>query len=361
MILPRQAQIWLPDYCRGRLSRIVAPQPVRRVWLTITDHFEPFWNRVDEPTARHRVDLWVERWSEIACRCARDSRDRSPVYTFFYPEEEYRSDILEHLAELTRRGIADVEVHIHHDREGRQNFIERMSAFIQRLHDCHGLLRRENGKLRFGFIHGNWALDNSNPGGLWCGLNDEITILRDLGCYADFTMPAGAHPAQAAMVNQVYWCIDDPDRPKSHDRGIPLKSGGQLSGDLLMIPGPLGLRWRERLLPRLETGELSHNNRPNRYRVRRWFDLAPQIGGDLFIKLYTHGTQERNSSVLLHGALEELYGLIAEEAERRNCEHYWVSAWQMYRAIDALRLRQDPTQAVVDTCSHHEPRRSSVR
>jgi len=53
-----------------------------------------------------------------------------------------------------------------------------------------------------------------------------------------------------------------------------------------MITGPLGLRFAERLLPRLETGELAGYDLPTASRVRRWFDLAPAIGDDLFLKLY---------------------------------------------------------------------------
>ncbi len=240
------------------------------------------------------------------------------------------------------KGIADVEVHLHHDGEGRQNFIDRISTFCSVLNRDHGLLRKRNGRLTFGFIHGNWALDNSRPDGRWCGLNDEIQVLRNLGCYADFTMPSGDSPTQARLVNTIYFSKDDPDRPKSYDDGVPVTPGGEVEGDLLMIPGPLGMRWRDRWLPRLETGELCHGNVATPYRVRRWVDLAPRIGSDTFVKLYTHGAQERNSSVLLHDALELAFNLVVEEAKRRNCAVYFVSAWQMYLAIDAIRQRRDP-------------------
>lgn len=348
MHLPRYADIWFPGYLRDRFVRTSQVAP-RRIWLAIADHFEPYWNRVDDRTAQSRVNDWISRWPEIADTAAKDSRGRPPVYTFFYPEEEYRFQILNGLTELCSLGIADVEVHIHHDREGRSNFIDRMSGFLKILHERHGLLRVENGHIRFGFIHGNWALDNSLPGGLWCGLDDEISILRDLGCYADFTMPAGAHPSQAALVNQIYWCTDDPCAPKSYNSGVQLRVGEHAAGDLLMIPGPLGLRWRDRFLPRMEKGELAHNDFPTPYRVKRWFDLSPAIGGDLFIKLYTHGAQERNASALLNGALQQLFSLVAEEASRRNCEYHWVSTWQMYTAITALRRREDPVGAVAAT------------
>ncbi len=310
--------------------------PVRRVWVALTDHFEPLWNRVDDATGLERVKLWREMLPEIADKTVKDSVGAPLKYTFFFPQEEYRPEFLEPLAEMVRAGIADVEVHIHHDREGRNDFIERMQSFCQTLRRDHGLLREVDGRIMFGFIHGNWALDNSLPGGKWCGLNDEISILRDLGCYADFTMPSGNSPSQASMLNSIYWCTDDPNAPKSYDRGIPVRVGGGCKGDLLMIPGPLGLRWRGRLIPRMETGEIAGNDPPTAYRVKRWFDLAPRVGQDLFIKLYSHGTQERNSSMLLNGGLQSLFTLVSAECARRGAEVRFVSPWQMYQAISSL-------------------------
>ena len=59
-----------------------------------------------------------------------------------------------------------------------------------------------------------------------------------------------------------------------------------------MITGPLGLRIGPRLLPRVETGEIAGYDLPTPPRVRLWFDLAPTMGDDLFLKLYTHGAAE---------------------------------------------------------------------
>jgi hypothetical protein len=80
--------------------------------------------------------------------------------------------------------------------------------------------------------------------------------------------------------------------------------------------------------------------------VRRWFALAPQVGRDVFIKLYAHGTQEQNSRTLLEGGLHSLFSWVREEAELQECELYFVTAWQMYLALDALRKCTDPVQAV---------------
>jgi hypothetical protein len=230
-----------------------------------------------------------------------------------------------------------VEVHLHHENEQRDSFIRKVTEFCRRLTDDHGLLRQQNGRTVFGFIHGNWALDNSHPDGKACGLNGEIALLRDLGCYADFTMPSAPSATQGRVVNQVYWCMSNPDnRPKSFDRGIEATIGGGRRGDLLMFTGPLGLRFGERLLPRLESGEIAGYDMPTPARVRRWFELAPTIGDDLFLKLFTHGAQERNFEPLLNGGLDNLYRWLAEEGDRRDIEIHWATAWQMYQAVDAL-------------------------
>jgi hypothetical protein len=347
MKLPRNAQIWAMPYVKQRLRSLVSgPRTIDRAWICVADHFEPMWRRADLSTARERVALWRARWPEVAEGAPRDSSGSMPKYTFFYPEEEYRPELLTPLAEMKRGGIADVEVHIHHDRDGREEFIRRIRTFSQTLYQEHGLLRERDNKVSFGFIHGNWALDNSLPGGQWCGLNDEIRILRDLGCYADFTMPSGNSPSQTQLLNFIYWCTDDPMQPKSYDEGIPVVPGGGVEGDLLLITGPFGLRWAERLFPRMETGELAAGDPATPYRVRRWFELAPMIGTDLFIKLHTHGCQESNSRLLLGGGLRDLCTFSSNEAQRRGSELHYVTAWEMFLAVDAIRQRSNPVQAI---------------
>lgn len=332
--LPRHGHLWLPGYVRDRLHAPRLPERAR-VWVALADHWEPYWLQPSDEVARQRVALWRKHWPEIARRHA-DSTGRPPQYTFFYPQEEYRPEFLDALAEMTRDGIADVDVHIHHDGEGEQNFVDRMQGFLETLSGRHGLLRQHGGRTVFGFIHGSWALDNSRPDGRACGLNNEITLLRDLGCYADFTMPCGDSPCQARTVNTIYWAVDDPLRPRSHDYGTPVRKGAPGSGDLLMIPGPFGIRWGDRLMPRLETGDISGHDLPTAYRVRRWLELAPRIGEDIFIKLYSHGTQERNSSVLLEGdGLDSLFRLLQQVSSERSYDLRYVSTWEMRQAVDA--------------------------
>jgi len=347
MNLPRHAEIWLAPYIKNRLRRAASSVKPKRAWVTVGDHYEPLGRSPSLARALEKVAEWRDKWPRIADDVPRDATGLRAQYTFFYPQEEYRKDLLDGIAEIARLGVADVEVHLHHEDERRDTFIQKVSEFCRRLNGDHGLLRQRDGRTVFGFIHGNWALDNSRPDGKRCGLNGEIALLRDLGCYADFTMPSLPSPTQGRVVNQVYWCTSNADgTPRSFDHGIEATVGGGRHGDLLMITGPLGIRLGERLMPRLETGEIAGYDLPTPARVRRWFDLAPTIGSDLFLKLYTHGADDRNIDALLEHGLRDLYHLLAAETERRGIELHWATAWQMYSAVESL-IRHDRVSTAI--------------
>jgi hypothetical protein len=112
-----------------------------------------------------------------------------------------------------------------------------------------------------------------------------------------------------------------------------------------MITGPVGVRFGSRLIPRVESGEIAGYDMPTPARVKQWFNVAPRIGDDIFIKLYTHGAVERNLEPLLQDGLSNVYRWIAEEAMKRNMEFRWASAWQMYKGVAALVGGCDPAPA----------------
>jgi hypothetical protein len=153
------------------------------------------------------------------------------------------------------------------------------------------------------------------------------------------------------MVNTIYWATDDPDRPKSHDLGVPVTRGRRTAGDLMMIPGPLGVNvreWTRPRIPRLECGEIAGHALPSRHRVKLWMRTAPRIGGDLFLKLFAHGAPEKNAIPLLRedGILDRVLEYLADECRERHAQLLYVSAWQMWRAIEAVRHLEHPLSIV---------------
>ena len=60
MKLPRSAQIWLMPYLRDRLRKQLRPRRPKRVWLAITDHYEPWGMGASVETAMARVGAWHE-------------------------------------------------------------------------------------------------------------------------------------------------------------------------------------------------------------------------------------------------------------------------------------------------------------
>ena len=196
------------------------------VFLCIADHYEPMWNGALRSVQRARVERWLCDYPRTM-ECFEDSRGQHPQHTFFYPAEmcepysEHTTEHVGRLAELCHAGWGDMEIHLHHKNDTADNLTNTLEEFKVLLHDRNGLLgKNKQGQITYGFVHGDWALDNAHPDGRHCGVNNELTILRDTGCYADFTLPSAPNPAQTRTVNSIYYAaLDNPQRPKSHDVG----------------------------------------------------------------------------------------------------------------------------------------------
>ncbi|HKI19215.1 MAG TPA: hypothetical protein VKA15_15120, partial [Isosphaeraceae bacterium] len=249
---------WLLPYLLQTGRRLRRPRGAIHVLICITDHFEPKGRGVPEEVAREvarmRVETWVRRYPE-SFGSFRDSDGRTPRHTFFYPIEEYDFEPVEALAGLCRAGYGEVELHLHHDNDTAENLRKTLREARECFQSRHGLLSRDRrtGQVVFGFIHGNWALDNSRPDGRWCGVNNELDVLREAGCYADFTFPSVPSATQPWKINSIYYAIDDPERPRSYDRGTDVGTAPAPADGLMLIQGPLVLDWRRArwgLLPR---------------------------------------------------------------------------------------------------------------
>lgn len=339
----RNVFIWLFSWLRNDWRSPVAPGITRHLMFCFVDHFEPRWRRPELETEFARVRRWRQDYPRL-CEGHRDADGRPPVHSFFYPEEEYRREHLDALVELCRMGLGEIEIHLHHDRDTEQGLREKLRRFTGLLVDEHDALPRtqDNGQPHWAFIHGNWALDNSHPTGICCGVNNELQVLREEGCYADFTLPAAPDPCQTTTINQIYYATDDPQRPKSHDKGIRVRRGGEASGDLMIIQGPLGFLWSRRkfgLIPGIENGDVRASNPPSQERIDAWVRTAVQVAGKpewIFVKVHTHGAQERDMDTLLGKPMRSaLHYLETRYNDGREWKLHYVSARETYNIIKA--------------------------
>lgn len=319
------------------------------ICLAVVDHFEPFGGGRDKNRALERLAAWERELPPLAAGVA-DSRGRPYRHTFFYPLEEYDPEVLDRLARLRQLGVADVEVHLHHHGESSSELSDKLTGFAALLRQRHDLLRDDaaGGRPAYGFVHGDWALDNSHPDGIDCGVNDELRILGRTGCYADFTLPSAPSPTQTRTINSIYYATDDPERPKSHDRGRPARVGVAPSGDLLLVQGVLALsrlHSRRPLLPRVENSELAAYNPPDPERLPLWLRYAPVVQGAesvRFIKLHCHGALEVHRDALLGPPARRLWEHLAEGAQKGLYRLAFCSCWEMVGAIHALERGEEP-------------------
>jgi len=334
--------IWLPAYLRQKRW---APSPgkVTDILIAVCDHFEPF-HHADKKKAMERLAAWKTRWPKLSGEFA-DSDGIHPRHSFFYPIEQYDEDVMNEIAEICRLSGGEVEIHLHHKDDTAETLTQKLQQGIEDFRR-HGFLSTDGkGAVRYGFIHGNWALDNSHPLGRNCGVSNELGVLRATGCYADFTMPSAPHPTQVRTINSLYYGTCTPE-PKSHEYGVAVETG-RTSGrrdqtdQLLLVQGPLGLNWERRkmgVLPKIENADLTGNNPPRPDRMRIWMRSGIRVknGPDwLFIKLHTHGAISPNSDMILGEPMLRFHQYLMNTFKNGQFRLHYVSAREMVNILHA--------------------------
>ena len=357
-ICARNMQRWLGPYLRQRLARLwvagggkshrLLPAarhspPTTHLLLCLADHFEPRAQGVSREQGLKRVQYWVSNYPRLFGRF-RDSDGRPPCHTFFFPVEEYEPEYLDALAELCRQGFGEVEIHLHHDGDTADGFRQKLLAFRDVLVERHGLLSRnkQTGQPAYAFIHGNWALCNSRSDGTCCGVNNELDILRETGCFVDMTFPSAPNANQPAKINSIYYAIDKPGRPGSHETGWNVGTCPPPPTGLMLVTGPLMLDWGRRkwgLLPRLENGCLQKSQPPSAHRLDTWLRAGIRIPTRpdwFFVKLHAHGGPEECHDTLLGQPMVALHEELARRAkDDPHFYFHYVTAREMYNLAKA--------------------------
>jgi hypothetical protein len=333
---------WLLPYIRQIISRPKVEE-TKHVLFCFVDHYEPQWRNNDIDVERQRVDRWFNEYPEMA-KQHRDADGHMPKHCFFYPEEEYREEHLAKLSDMCFRGFGEIEIHIHHDNDTAENFAKTISGFAKTLHEKHSALPidPETGQIKYAFIHGNWALDNARSDGRWCGVDNELKVLRETGCYVDMTLPSAPCETQTAKVNAIYYATGCSGQSKGHNNGVDVEVGKQESGDLMLIQGPIGINFKWRTakgLPHIENADVRTSVPPLECRIDQWVSSHIHVKGKpewIFVKVHTHGTQEADMDTLLGQPRHDMHTYL--ETKYNDGKDYilhYVSAREMYNIAKA--------------------------
>jgi hypothetical protein len=347
LIVRRQLHLWVFAYFRQRLRAIFSFKRLkheRHIIIAICDHFDFGSAGKYRQGEEEILTTWEMEFPPLSDK-HRDSDGINLQHTWFFPPHYHRGDYLERLVGLCSRGYGEIELHLHHDH--MPPWPDTSETFRQKLRVCiesyskYGVFCLPDGSKTFAFIHGDWALDNSR-GGMYCGINDEIKILAEEGCYADFTFPS-LHESQPKKINSIYYVEDDPVKPKSYDTGVDVQVGGKESGDLMMIQGPLALGRKSKFgvpfFPSIEAAALDGNNKLLFTRVKMWLKANVHVKGKpewIFVKLHTHGAMKPNYQHNFGEMAGRFFSELEENfANRAEGYLHYVTAREMYNIIKA--------------------------
>jgi hypothetical protein len=332
---------WARRDAERRFAKSSSHEGAKHLLVALCDHYEPLWGDADPAKGLERVKAWHDGYPKLVDRYF-DADGQRPKHSFFFPGEQYRPEFLEPLADLARRRLGEVEVHLHHDGDTAATLEPQL---LKSLDDYarHGHLARDRGpgaRLRYAFIHGNWALANSRSDGRWCGVDDEVPLLFKTGCYADFTFPSAPSECQPNFVNRIYWPVGDLRARRCYESGEEARVGQVLRDRLLMIQGPVALARRpRRLAMRIENAALTALDPASEARAKTWVSQGIHVAGRpewVFVKLHTHGAPDKEAASLLGEGGHALHrALTTQYNDGERWVLHYVTAREMFNVAVA--------------------------
>ena len=323
------------------------PKDNIHVMFAFVDHFEPGNQNATLDQQIERVDVWVKCYPELASK-HQDSDGVCPQHTFFFPPHYDTHDHLERIVKLCSAGFGEVEMHLHHDKMDtwpddelslKKKILNSIEAYSR-----YGIFCLPDGRKTYGFIHGDWALANSLKGNVHCGVNDEISVLEEAGCYADFTFPI-SNEAQPTLANTLFYGQSNPSYPKGYSKeSAPVSVGITQRKGLMLIQGIIGLRWKARshkLVPSIEQSNISDSDFPCNARIDYWVKKGIHVKGKpdwIFIKVHCHGGvgEEKDREILLGERCDNMFRYLESKYnDRKKYFLHYVSAREMYNIIKA--------------------------
>ncbi|MBL4868559.1 MAG: hypothetical protein JKY67_19515 [Pseudomonadales bacterium] len=329
----KRVSIWIRHYLKRLLKNSSKVNGPIDIMLLFVDHFE-LNGHAD------RLHAWDKRYPELASR-HKDSDGEYPKHTFFYAMDLMHEHELKSLEHLVEEGFGEFELHWHHSHDTPESFVEQIRDAMKIFHR-YGFMKpyKKGQEACFSFIHGNWSLDNS--GGIeCCGVDNEIELLIQEGCYGDFTFPALFSDAQPPTTNNIYYCIDD-GKPKSYEKGRESVVGvTPKSEEFMIFQGPLTINWtdwRHKWHPTIEDGDINHiPTQGDPKRIDAWVRQAIHVEGKpewQFVKIFCHGAQDHQSVV--GPATDKMFSYFESKYnDGKKYRLHYVTAREAYNIVRA--------------------------
>ncbi|MEM4260303.1 MAG: hypothetical protein QXG00_03630 [Candidatus Woesearchaeota archaeon] len=309
-----------------------------------------------EPTKQEQLTPWVIDYPKMASK-HKDADGNYPKHTWFLSNTgKDRALFLKGLSNLAYAGYGEIELDFHHgtkDDTNKDNTeITRgaLNLYLNMAKKYGAMITAEvNPQTRFGFFHGYWALDNSyydnwtdpsNPVRRFCGVNEELKLLRELGVYADFTFPAW-RSMEPKKTDSIFYVKDDAD-PKSYDKPQNLRDvevGKAPFGDIMIIEGPK----MDNNIEIYEGENAVIVNPPTIQRMDQWVSHKVSVKGKpdwIFIKVHTQSARSidspRGKNVLVGQIADKFFTDIEDKYnDGINYKLHYVTAREAYNIIKA--------------------------
>lgn len=374
-----------------KLVDILKDRGVTQVRYFHADHFEPWGRTISSDAAKA-----VENFSKLSSK-SRFSQSLSLFYHSYLP---YRLDkvqahangneldhvVFGHRSEQQKAWAAqvigplekefnhEVHVHIHHEGWTRNtgNYSKEIAAWINensteeldRNRFKEGVrislenIGEELGRpmKSWAFVHGNWALAGSDPS--ICCIEDEIQILMELGCYGDFTFPAGRSHCDPKILSVPYIC-----KPikmlKSYDN-LAAEPASVAEGRHSLFANDRFLIWNSEI--KSDYSSLDYYYAPNRDRFKNtdnmvevWLRKSVVIDSCLYIKTHAHSmwseynlidkdsyTPHTNPDVL------KVFDLLSNVCDKANIPLDTVTVDQVRNIFEDIYLKENGNKTNVD-------------
>lgn len=337
---------WLGAYLRHELAHFFRKRHAgpTHVIFQFVDHFELAGKSP-------RLSEWLSRYPEIASQHT-DADGAHPKHTWFYALDLMREDELEQLKMLVESGFGEIELHWHHSHDTPDSFRKKLRNGLK-VFQKYGFMRpiEEGRDGCFAFIHGNWSLNNS-CGNQVCGVDNEIELLKQAGCYGDFTFPALYSAAQPSTINAIYYA-DFKGGASGYFTGRRAQVGKrETEKEFMIFEGPLTVNWKDwrfKWHPTVEDGDVGKScTHGDPVRIDSWVRQGIHVHGRadwVFVKVFCHGGQDHQ--YVLGEATDRMFSYLeAKYNDGKNYKLHYVTSREAFNMVKAAEDGKsgDPNQ-----------------